>query len=59
MTWDAIKRVWLTDDGDEIAPADLRDYLDQFIDDAQDETDQKSQKLLAGMINEQRPLGPD
>lgn len=50
MTWDATRRLYLDDNGNPVDPAQLREWIDQFISNAQTEIDDHSNQLLAGAI---------
>lgn len=50
MTWDAIKRRYIDDNGNEIDPADVRQYVDDYITAEKEDTDNHTALLLAGTI---------
>lgn len=50
MEWDAQRRVYVTDDGEEVSPAQVRQFIDGFIGNAQNEIDSESNDLLTGAI---------
>lgn len=50
MEWNAQRRAYVTDNGEEVSPAQVRQSIDGFIDNSRAEIDQESAKLLAGAI---------
>ena len=50
MTWDATRRVYLDDDGNEILPSQIREWVDGTIENAQGEINDKAGDLLLGVI---------
>lgn len=50
MKWDPQLRRYLTDEGEEIPPALIREWIDEYIDTNQKAVDEKSKKLLAGSL---------
>lgn len=50
MTWNSKTRRYVDDNGNEVDPADVRQFIDDYIDEEQKSTDEQTALLLAGTI---------